>query len=405
MALERDTADKTVPAVTPWPAILAGAAAVFVGIGIARFAYTPLIPAVIGAGWFAPAAAVYLGAANLAGYLIGALLAARMAARWPTPAVLRVMMLVAGLSMLASAAPVSFAWFFTWRLGAGIAGGALMVLAAPTVLPLVPAARRGLAGGVIFTGVGLGIAASGSLVPVLLSQGLEAAWIGLGMLCLVLTVMVWPLWPTVAPSVASTGAAGEVAANAVPGAGRALRGVYVAYGLNAAGLVPHMVFLVDFVARGLDRGIAAGSLCWIAFGVGAVLGPTVAGAVADRIGFPRALRLALIIQAAGTGLILVDQGWTALLVSSVLVGAFVPGVVPLVLGRVRALSPPDPERQRAAWGVGTAAFALGQAGAAYALSWVYDQTGDYRLLFAAGVAAFLTALLVVLLLDRDPKPV
>lgn len=403
MALERDTDNKTTAAVTPWPAILAGAAAVFVGIGIARFAYTPLIPAVIEAGWFAPAAAVYLGAANLAGYLIGALLAARMAARWPPAAVLRAMMVVAGLSMLASAAPVSFGWFFAWRLSAGIAGGALMVLAASAVLPLVPAVRRGLAGGIIFTGVGLGIAASGSLVPLLLTKSLEATWIGLGMLCLVLTALVWPLWPTATPS-NTTSVGAELAVDASPEKRRALHAVYVAYGLNAAGLVPHMVFLVDFVARGLERGIAAGSLCWIAFGIGAVLGPTTAGAVADRIGFPRALRLALVLQAAGTGLILLDQGWAALLLSSVVVGAFVPGVVPLVLGRVRALSPPEPERQRAAWGIGTAAFALGQAGAAYALSWVYDQTGNYTLLFAAGVAAFLVALVVVLVLDRDAEP-
>src|SRR3546814_14051351 len=48
------------------PVALAGLAATLVGNGIARFAYTPLIPALIAAGWFAPAEAVYLAAANLA---------------------------------------------------------------------------------------------------------------------------------------------------------------------------------------------------------------------------------------------------------------------------------------------------------------------------------------------------
>ena len=43
-----------------------------VGIGLARFAYTPLIPALISAGWFSPSQAAYLGAANFAGYLAGA---------------------------------------------------------------------------------------------------------------------------------------------------------------------------------------------------------------------------------------------------------------------------------------------------------------------------------------------
>ncbi|NQW09842.1 MAG: YbfB/YjiJ family MFS transporter [Alphaproteobacteria bacterium] len=402
MTLRHDTTLDTMAGPHPWRATLAGAAAVFVGIGLARFAYTPLIPAVIDAGWFEPAAAVYLGAANLAGYLIGALLASRLASRWPAVNVLRAMMLVASVAMLACATPVSFVWFFAWRLAAGIAGGALMVLAAPTVLPLVPMARRGFAGGVIFTGVGLGIAASGSLVPLLLTQGIEAAWIGLGVLCLALTALAWTQWPSSTPSIAPATPA-ALSRGTTSRARRALRGVYVTYGLNAVGLVPHMVFLVDFVARGLDRGIAAGALCWIAFGIGAILGPTAAGAVADRIGFVRALRLAFIIQAAATGLILIDQSWPALLASSAIVGAFVPGVVPLVLGRVRALAPPEPKQQRAAWSLGTAAFALGQAAAAYALSWVFAQTGDYTLLFAAGVVAFVVALVIDLLVGRDTE--
>src|SRR5690242_3783640 len=62
-------------------ATLAGLAATLVGVGLARFAYTPLLPALIAAGWFPPASAAYLGAANLAGYLAGALVARTLAAR------------------------------------------------------------------------------------------------------------------------------------------------------------------------------------------------------------------------------------------------------------------------------------------------------------------------------------
>jgi Uncharacterised MFS-type transporter YbfB len=54
-----------------WLSAAAGLCASLVGLGLARFAYTPLIPALIAAKWFSPADAVYLGAANLAGYLAG----------------------------------------------------------------------------------------------------------------------------------------------------------------------------------------------------------------------------------------------------------------------------------------------------------------------------------------------
>ncbi len=48
----------------PWRGTLAGLCATLVGIGLARFAYTPLIPPLITEGWFAPSQAAYLGAAT-----------------------------------------------------------------------------------------------------------------------------------------------------------------------------------------------------------------------------------------------------------------------------------------------------------------------------------------------------
>ena len=58
-----------------WRYAVAGLSASLVGLGLARFSYTPLIPALIAAKWFSASDVVYLGAANLAGYLAGALAA------------------------------------------------------------------------------------------------------------------------------------------------------------------------------------------------------------------------------------------------------------------------------------------------------------------------------------------
>ena len=158
-----------------WLPAVAGLCASLVGLGLARFAYTPLIPALIAAKWFSPAEAVYLGAANLAGYLAGALIARELGHRAGAVRTLRGMMVLAALCCFACSVPVSFIWFFGWRFVAGLSGGVIMVLAASTILPHVAASKRGLVGGVIFAGVGLGIAASGTLVPLLLQQGLKQA--------------------------------------------------------------------------------------------------------------------------------------------------------------------------------------------------------------------------------------
>ena len=50
---------------------LSGTAATCTGIGLARFAYVPLFPAMVAAGWVDGAEAGLLGALNLTGYLIG----------------------------------------------------------------------------------------------------------------------------------------------------------------------------------------------------------------------------------------------------------------------------------------------------------------------------------------------
>lgn len=378
-----------------WRAILSAFCASLIGIGLARFAYTPLLPAIVDAHWFEASAAAYLGAANLAGYLAGALLGRPTAARFSTLATLRIMMALATLAFFACGQPLGFAWFFAWRFAAGLAGGALMVLAAPTILAHVAPARRGLAGGLIFMGVGVGITASGSLVPLLLQLGLRQAWFGLGALCLLLTTIAWTGWPR-SDTAASPPASAGHAPKTLP-----LRALYAEYALNAAGWVPHMIFLVDFVARGLGQGLQAGALYWVAFGVGATIGPLLAGHLADRIGFGTALRTAFLIEVVAVILPAGIPGPPWLIASSVVVGALVTGTVPLVIGRIHELLPHHPARQKHAWSLATVLFALFQAAAAYGFSFLFAQSGaNYRLLFVIGAAAMILALAIDLVANR-----
>jgi predicted MFS family arabinose efflux permease len=136
--IRRSNRQARASAVPPLRATLAALSANLVGIGLARFGYTPLIPALIAAGWFAPSAAVYLGAANLAGYLAGALGARAIAVRTDAPALLRGSMLLTAASLFACALPFGFTWYFVWRFLSGGTGGVLMALAAPTVMSGIP---------------------------------------------------------------------------------------------------------------------------------------------------------------------------------------------------------------------------------------------------------------------------
>jgi predicted MFS family arabinose efflux permease len=156
-----------------------------------------------------------------------------------------------------------------------------------------------------------------------------------------------------------------------------------------------MIFLVDFVARGLGKGLDAGAQYWVLFGLGAIAGPLLTGHLADRAGFGPALRVAYVLQIAAVALPAVVPGPVALIVSSVVVGAFVPGVVPLVLGRVNELLAHHPAAQKGAWSAATTSFAVLQAVAAYGLSFLFAHDGgNYTSLFLIGATALALALVV-----------
>lgn len=381
-----------------WRATVSAASASLIGIGFARFAYTALLPAIIGAHWFAPSTAAYLAAANLGGYLAGAL-GARVLTRRASPVtVLRAMMVLTVAAFLACAFPLSFVWFFLWRFASGVAGGVLMVLAAPTILGHVPPSRRGVVSGAIFAGIGLGIAASGTLVPLLLRQGVMQAWLGLAVVSAVLTVIGWGGWPKQAPVAAD--AKSHATRRQHPT--RTLRALYGQYALNAVGLVPHMIFLVDYVARGLGKGLDTGAQFWVLYGLGAIVGPLLAGHMADRIGFGRALRVAYAMQLVAVVLPVLGLGAPALIVSSVVIGAFTPGIVPLVLGRVNELLAHHASAQKGAWSNATTSFATAQAGAAYGLSFLFAASGgNYAWLFMTGGAALALALAIDVAVVRN----
>ncbi|MBW9107182.1 YbfB/YjiJ family MFS transporter [Paraburkholderia phenoliruptrix] len=379
-------------------ATLAGLSGSLVAIGLARFAYTPLIPSLIQAHWFTSSQAVTLGAANFAGYLIGALIGRPLASALSNRTALRMLMAVVTAAFFACAYPLSISWFFVWRLLSGISGGAIMVLVATSILPHIPAPRRGFVSGMIFLGLGLGIAASGTLIPELLHFGLRTTWFGLGTVALVLTAVSWFGWPSTNPPAPVAAPAHHQAAQT---ATLGLRVLYAQYAANALGLVPAMILLVDYVARGLGRGAGIGANYWVLYGLAAIAGPVIAGNIADRIGYGKAYRVALLLQAAAVALLALSGNAWVLALSTVILGIFTPGVVPLALGRIHELVPHDHTEQRASWSRATTAFALFQALGGYGYSYLFSHShNNYALIFACGAVALAGAFISDLIASR-----
>lgn len=383
---------------------LAGLSATLIGNGIGRFAFIALMPALIDAGWFTKGEASHLSVATLLGYVLGAWATDWLCRRYSVATLLRGSMLVCTLSFFACAFEGwGMAWYYPWRTAAGFAGAVLMVLPAPVVLPQHEPAVRGKASGIVFSGIGLGAVVSGMLVPLLISglgvalifggtsyplafHGITGAWLGLGVICLGLTLSAWRQWPPEAHEPPHLAAAADGPAETLPQEVRwTVWAILLAHGLNAVGYLAHTLFWVDYIVRELNMPLATGGFFWSMFGLGAAIGPLLTGALADRFGLKRCLIAGFLLKALAALLPLWGHGWFTLLVSSLLMGIFTPGIVALIsaytLDRVGA------KLHRKVWGMATFSFAIAQAAGGFLMATAATHLDSYHPLFLVSALA------------------
>ena len=356
---------------------IGGAATLLVGMGLGRFSYTPLIPALIEEGWLSAAEAGSVAAFNLAGFLIGALAALWLRRLTGEAALLRACLWITLACLVASIAPAGALWLVFWRGLAGIAMGVMMVHALAIVTRHAPPERLGAATGIVFTGVGIAILASGVLVPLLAGHGLIAAWSGLALFgALGVAVALWG-WRAAAP------APKEFSLSRFRPSAAAFR-LIAAQSLFAIGLVPHSIYWVDYLVRGLGEGMAVGGFHWALFGLGAMTGTFLWGRLADLIGHRVGLVLVLASLAAGVALpVVLPVAWI-LILSSLVVGAQ-PGFSAIVSGRVHQIVGPD--EMPPLWHAMILAGGVAQAVAGYLLVALFELAGSYVPIFLIGGAA------------------
>ncbi len=371
-----------------WFPGLCGLAATLTGVGIGRFAYVAILPLLVQQHWFSRQEAGWLGAANLTGYFAGIFVAALLARRLAPGQMVRLAMLLVSLSFFACGwHGGGIHWFLVWRTVAGACGAILMVQAPVLILPATSVARRGRVGGIIFSGVGLGIVAAATVVPMLIAQGLAATWLTLGALCSMMTVATWGFWDNSvgpAPAPGPTRWRASLSASRLP---LPIVLLLLAYALNAIGYLPHTLFWADFISGELHRPLLQAGFFWACFGAGAACGPYLTGVVADRIGLAPTLLGGFTLKALGVALPLMAQGDGALLVSSVLVGFFSPGIVGAASGY--ALEIGGAANHRRYWTVMNVGFSLAQAGGASAMVALMAGRSSYSLLFAISTLCLL----------------
>jgi len=380
--------------------LTAGVFSLILTLGVARFAYTPLLPLMQRQAGLGVAEAGWLAAINYAGYLSGALLAALI-----KDLALKDRCYRLGLALaVASTAMMAGDGFAIWAVSrylAGLGSAAGMLLGAALVLHWLMRHNLRPELGIHYSGAGLGIVVC-SVAAAWMAPSLEwrQQWLVLAALAalLALPALAWLPKPDTSPTAAS---AHHLRDNPPPPL--FLRVFMAAYFCAGIGYVVSATFLVAIVER-LPGLAGRGQWAFLAVGLAAAPASIAWDLVARRVGHLNALLAAAVLQIAGILLPVAIDGLSATLAGAVLFGGTFIGIVSLVLTMAGRYYPGRPAKMM---GRMTLAYGAAQIAAPAVTGWLATRFGGYAagLYLAAAAMALGTVLLLVLKwLPQQPSP-
>lgn len=381
----------------PWQVLTGGICGLVLTIGLARFAYTPLLPSMQTQTGLTDAAAGGLAAINYAGYMSGAL-----AATWIDDVRWRHWLYSAGLwmALLTVAAMALTTWMPAWaliRYIGGLCGATGMLLGSGLVLGWLMRQGRRPELGLYFIGLGLGIVVSalGAWGLAQLWPTWSDQWLAFAALGLVFFVPAWTWRPPVPPQVVVSHDAALVAGL---GSGRWAWTLLTSYFAAGWGFVISATFTVAIVER--EPALAGlGPLAWAMVGLAAMPAVFIWDLVARRVGDKRALLLAFGLQTLSVMLPAMSGELWAALAGAVGYGATFIGIVSMTLALVGRRAPNNPGQAMAKL---TLSYGAAQMLAPVVAGYMAQTTGTFKgaLWLTAGVMAAGMALLATLPKDE-----
>ena len=321
--------------------------ALAVAMGIGRFAFTPILPLMIQEGKVHLAQTAWLSSSNYIGYLVGALSLLK-SKRHPLFVVLG-LTLVTLTTWLASLS--SFGWLLVLRFLAGVASAWVLVSISAFAINWLKS-RQVASGGLIYTGVGIGITLTGLICSYFIFQSVTVnaavqsslsplssrLWQYLGVIALLTTLLVTFLLAkinsqpnSIAAAKAHPSKAAHIKAShtnptssSITPAKLKLANVLTAYGLFGFGYILPATFLPQIAKQWLTG--QSYLLIWPFFGLAAALSVVLSQGLQRRYNNVSLLgvwRVSQIIMAVGTLLPALWQSLAGLMLSALMVGGTV----------------------------------------------------------------------------------
>ena len=378
--------------------LTSGALILAVAMGVGRFAYTPILPAMERDAGLTVSMAGALAFANLFGYLVGASIAMHpithgkrlTVTRWSLAGV------VVATALMAIASP----FWLELRFFTGVCSGIILVFAASIVLERSAREQQPSWPPLFFSGVGLGIAFSGAAVPALVARGgSTTAWVGLALLSGIALIAIgtWFTDDTKPVSLAVADVNVGLRQRERPSFGWLLA-AYTAEGF--AYIIP-ATFLVAIVEKVPELASYAG-LSWVVVGLAGAFAMLPWIRLAAHWGKARCLAIALAVQALGVAAPAFSQSVVAVIVSAFALGGTFMAITLFATGIARDLFP---SRSNAAVGRLTVFYGIGQMCGPVLATQLHLRFNSYdpALLAAAGVICIATIIAMIAVADVAPR--
>ena len=335
-------------------------------LGLARFAYGLILPAMRSELGWSLAQAGALTTANALGYLLGAVVAAPVARKLTLAVTFRLGMVLTAAALAATAATSSYPVLLLTRAAAGLAGTLVFITGGVIASHTAASTRSATPLTIYYSGAGMGIALSGAAIPPLLGQHpgrWPLAWVGLAAAAGLATVLSW----TAARGSHQTGTAHLDLRSVVR-----LWQPATAYLLFAAGYIAYITFLSAYLTAH-RASITQITFTWALLGLAAVAAPVLWSRPIST--WPRATALAasLAVLSAAAAAALVGADPVAVTGSAIGYGASFLAVPAAVTALIRAATPPS--QWTGALAAFTVVFAAGQTVGPYLAGALADRYG------------------------------
>ncbi|MFD0666670.1 YbfB/YjiJ family MFS transporter [Ramlibacter sp. MAHUQ-53] len=372
--------------------LAAGIFSLLLSVGVARFAYTPLLPLMQSQAGLGVAEGGWLAAINYAGYLTGALIASLVGDLVLKDRLYRLGMVLAVATTVMMGLASNVVLWAVSRYLAGLGSAAGMLLGTGLIMNWLIRHGHRSELGIHFSGLGLGIAGAAVLVEVFARWfDWQGQWFAFTAVAVVLLVPALRWLPP--PDTTGLTAAGAKMEDHPPGA-LYLRVFMAAYFCAGVGYVVSATFIVAIVNQLPGLG-GRGNLAFLAIGLAAAPACICWDFVARRTGDLNALILAAVLQVVGILLPVAVGGLAMTLLGAVMFGGTFIGMVSLVLTMAGRYYPTRPAKMM---GKMTMTYGAAQIVAPAVTGALAARFGGYAvgLYLAAAVMVAGTGLLLVL---------